>query len=163
MAALCRQFSYPSLHVLSPKGKSFPWFVEVLRKAITIAVIITSSTLFFYACLRAHTKKLKNQSCMSRKKRMWGWQPASAECWVLLCCQWSASLAEEGESHASAHSPPCSCTCCWPSLRCSFIRGNSNPYLETQTENLREPKPELRVVGDLPLPPVSPTCAWITA
>lgn len=34
-----------------------------------------------------------------------------AECWVLLCCQWSASPAEVWESHAGAHGPRCSCTC----------------------------------------------------
>lgn len=97
---------------------------------------------------------------MSRKKWMWGWQPASAECWVLLCCQSSASLAEVGESHASAHCPSCSCTCCWPSLQCSFIPGNPNLCLEIHTETLWEPKPELRAVGDLPLPLLSLPCVF---
>lgn len=131
--------------------------LDLLRCYIRISQLLWRLLIFIYACLIAHTKKLKIQSCMSRKKRMWGWQPASAECWVLLCCQWSASLAEVGESPAS-----CSCTCCWPSLECSFIRGNNpNPCLETQTEDLPEPKPELRVVGALSLPPLCPTCVLI--
>ncbi|KAI1240612.1 hypothetical protein IHE44_0009043 [Lamprotornis superbus] len=48
-----------------------------------------------------------------------------------------------------------------PSLQRSFIRGNPSPCLKTQTENLPEPKPELRAVGALPLPPLSPMCALI--
>jgi len=41
-------------------------------------------------------KELKNKSCMLRKKWMRGWQPASAQCWVLPCRQWSGSLVEGG-------------------------------------------------------------------
>lgn len=99
---------------------------------------------------------------MLRKKRMWGWQPAFAECWVLLCCQWSASHAEVGESHASAHHPSCSCTCCWPSLQCSFIHGKPNCTSKHKVKTCRNQSLSWDV-GDLPPPPLSPTCVFIKA
>lgn len=120
MAALYRQLSYSSLHVLQKEELPLIcWgttsgYHDCCDNSLT-------PLIFIYACLVAHTHtELKNRSCMSRRQRMWGWQPAAAQHSASPCHQQSGSLAKVGESLASAHSPSCSCISRQHSLLCRF-------------------------------------------